>query len=70
LRGEEAGSRSGLPDGLTLGAMEKLLIRDTLQRHGGNRAAAARALGINSSTLFRKIKALKLEKTGKARTAR
>ena len=70
LRGEVAGSRSGLPDGLTLEAMEKLLIRDTLQHHGGNRAAAARTLGINPSTLFRKIKALSLEKTGKTRSAR
>ena len=35
-----------------------------------NRAAAARALGINASTLFRKIKTLELEKTGGSRTAR
>ncbi len=36
LRREEGGLHSGLPGGLTLGAMEKLLIGDALQRHGGN----------------------------------
>jgi transcriptional regulator with PAS, ATPase and Fis domain len=50
--------------------MEKLLIRDALRRHDGNRAAAARELGINASTLFRKIKALKLEKADKAPATR
>ncbi len=61
LRGAEDEVRSGLPSGLTLVAMEKLLIRDALRRHEGNRAAAARELGIDVSTLFRKIKALKLK---------
>ena len=45
---------------MTLAAMEKLLIQDALRRHAGNRAAAARELGIDASTLFRKLKALKL----------
>jgi transcriptional regulator with PAS, ATPase and Fis domain len=61
LRGDEAGLRTGLPTGLTLAAMEKLLIRDALRKHEGNRAAAARELGIDASTLFRKIKAFKLK---------
>ncbi len=61
LRGAEDEVRSGLPSGLTLAAMEKLLICDALRRHKGNRAAAARELGIDVSTLFRKIKALKLK---------
>ena len=61
LRGAEDEVRSGLPSGLTLAAMEKLLIRDALRRHEGNRAAATRELGIDASTLFRKIKALKLK---------
>ncbi|MBE0543821.1 MAG: sigma 54-interacting transcriptional regulator [Verrucomicrobia bacterium] len=61
LRGDEATLRSGLPPGVTLAAMEKLLIRDALRRNKGNRAAAARELGIDASTLFRKLKALKLK---------
>ncbi|MFO1500042.1 MAG: sigma 54-interacting transcriptional regulator [Verrucomicrobiota bacterium] len=61
LRGGDEGVRSGLPSGLTLLAMEKLLLRDALRRTKGNRAAAARELGIDVSTLFRKIKALKLK---------
>jgi PAS domain S-box-containing protein len=61
LRGGTNGS-SGLPAGLTLAAMEKLLIRDTLRRNQGNRAATARELGMDASTLFRKIKALGLAK--------
>ena len=47
--------------GMTLEAMERLLIADALRRHGGNRTAAARQLGINPSTLFRKVKALGIE---------
>jgi DNA-binding NtrC family response regulator len=53
---------SGMPSGLTLAAMEKLLIGDALRRHNGNRAAAARELAIDTSTLFRKIKALGLKR--------
>ncbi|MCC6354413.1 MAG: sigma 54-interacting transcriptional regulator [Verrucomicrobiae bacterium] len=68
LRSGGVGGAMRLPRDLTLGAMEKLLIRDALQRHGGNRAAAARALGINASTLFRKIRALKIQKPDKAKT--
>jgi DNA-binding NtrC family response regulator len=50
--------RTGLPTGLTLAEMEKLLIRDALRRNEGNRAAAARELGVDASTLFRKLKTL------------
>ena len=60
LRGEEAGIRPGLPTGVTLAAMERLFVRDALRRYKGNRAAAARELGIDASTLFRKIKALEI----------
>jgi DNA-binding NtrC family response regulator len=38
--------------------MEAVLIADALRRHAGNRRAAARELGIHSSTLFRKARAL------------
>ncbi len=44
--------------GMTLEAMERFLIANALQRHNGNRRAAARQLGINPSTLFRKLKAM------------
>jgi len=58
LRGDAGTSGLALPAGLTLAAMEKLLVRDALRRNEGNRAAAARELGVDPSTLFRKIKAL------------
>ncbi|MFZ2640243.1 MAG: sigma 54-interacting transcriptional regulator [Verrucomicrobiia bacterium] len=61
LRGESAGLTSVLRPGMTLTAIEKLLVRDALRRHKNNHAAAARELGINASTLFRKIKRLKLK---------
>jgi DNA-binding NtrC family response regulator len=38
-----------------------MYISEALRRHHGNRAAAARELGINPSTLFRKIKSLNIE---------
>jgi len=47
--------------GMTLEAMERLLITDALRRHRGNRTAAARQLGINPSTLFRKVRRLGIE---------
>ena len=45
---------------LTLECMERVLISDALRRNQGNRAQAAKELGINPSTLFRKLKTLKL----------
>jgi PAS domain S-box-containing protein len=62
MRDDNDVMRSGLPAGMTLAAMEKLLIRDALRRHKGNRAAAARELGIDVSTLFRKLKSPGLAK--------
>lgn len=46
---------------MSLQAMERFLISETLQRRKGNRKAAARDLGINVSTLYRKIKQLGIE---------
>jgi DNA-binding NtrC family response regulator len=46
---------------MTLRAREAMHIADALRRHGGNRTAAARELGINPSTLFRKIKSLGIQ---------
>jgi transcriptional regulator with PAS, ATPase and Fis domain len=41
--------------------MEKLLIREALRRHKANRTKAALQLGINPSTLYRKMKTLNIE---------
>ncbi|MFP4379854.1 MAG: sigma-54-dependent transcriptional regulator [Candidatus Sumerlaeia bacterium] len=41
--------------GSSLADMEKELIRATLKENGGNRAAAARTLGLGRKTLYRKI---------------
>jgi len=45
----------------SLRRMEAQMIRDALSQAGNNRLAAARALGMHKSTLFRKIKALSIE---------
>jgi PAS domain S-box-containing protein len=65
LRGDAGESSTRLPAGMTLAAMEKLLIQDALKRNQGNRAAAARELDVDPSTLFRKIKALGLKRAEK-----
>lgn len=48
-------------DAKTLKAMEKLMIYDALQRHQGNRRRASKELGIDASTLYRKIRDLRIE---------
>jgi transcriptional regulator with PAS, ATPase and Fis domain len=45
---------------MSLESMENLLIREALRRHKGNRTKAALQLGINPSTLYRKMKALNI----------
>jgi PAS domain S-box-containing protein len=52
---------AGEPDSMTLISMEKHFIDLALKRHHGNRKKAANDLGIDTSTLFRKIKALAIE---------
>ncbi len=56
--------------GLTLQALEKTHIIDAINRHGGNRTAAARELGINPSTLFRKLKSLGIKSPKKTDTGK
>ncbi len=56
--GVQPQSRGG---GLTLKALEAIHIADAIRRHNGNRTTAARELGIDPSTLFRKIKSLDIE---------
>lgn len=51
---------------MSLEAMEKLLISEALRRHKGSRSKAAKQLGINPSTLYRKLKALKIDSPGKS----
>jgi len=52
--GEESGATN-------LASVARAVIAGTLRQHGGSRTLAARALGINPSTLYRKIKAHKIE---------
>jgi PAS domain S-box-containing protein len=59
LRGGDP--ETSIPLGRSLAALEAMHIRDALRRHQGNRAAAARELGIASSTLFRKLKTLRIK---------
>jgi PAS domain S-box-containing protein len=49
------------PNSMNLQVMEKLLITDTLRRCKGNRKRTARALGIDASTLYRKIKTFRID---------
>lgn len=49
------------PNPMSLRSMEKLLIGEALRRYKGNRSKAARQLGIDPSTLYRKLKALKMD---------
>ncbi len=46
---------------MTLQSMERFMIAEALRRHGGNRKKAARQLGIDPSTLYRKIQAAGIE---------
>lgn len=54
-------SRGELTDTKTLKAMEKLMIFEALHRNKGNRKRAAKDLGIDYSTLYRKIRDFNIE---------
>ena len=51
---------------------ERILIIEAVQQCGGNRSKAAEALGVSERTIFRRIKALKMDKSilGKAKLGR
>ena len=53
------GVRSGPP--MSLARMEQLAIAEALRRRNGNRTLAAQDLGVNPSTLYRKLKTLNIE---------
>lgn len=62
LRPTSSSSLPGQP--MSLEALEKLFITEALQRRSGNRKLAAGDLGINVSTLYRKIRTLDIEIPG------
>jgi PAS domain S-box-containing protein len=61
LAGPTEGATATRAGAMTLRDLESLHIAEALRQHGGNRAAAARALGINPSTLYRKAKSLDID---------
>jgi PAS domain S-box-containing protein len=64
FQGERGGTPAGVPGPMTLEQMEAWFIHETIRRNNGNRAAAARDLGIATSTLFRKLKRRPTEESG------
>lgn len=48
-------------DHVNLKTMEQVMITEALKRHGGNRKQVAQDLGINPSTLYRKIQAYHID---------
>jgi transcriptional regulator with PAS, ATPase and Fis domain len=54
------------PTGATLAEIEARVIRETLARNKGKKLATARELGINKTTLWRKIKRLGLDQSDEA----
>jgi len=55
----ESAVAAGQP--LRLDRVEKLSVAEALRRHAGNRRKAAEDLGINVSTLYRKMRALQIQ---------
>lgn len=61
VRSPEGADQGITGQGKTLKQMEAILIIDALRRNKGNQTAAAKELGINKSTLYRKLKAYGIE---------
>ncbi len=61
---QSSGSSHGFLTGATLAEIEARVIRETLARNKGKKLATARELGINKTTLWRKMKRLGLEDSG------
>ena len=58
-----SGATASSPSGMSLRDIERRGILEALRECGGNRTRAARQLGIDRSTLRRKIRDLELEQT-------
>jgi PAS domain S-box-containing protein len=56
LRSKALGEHAAAGGRMNLKSVEKVLIQEALARHEGNRARAAEELGIDPSTLYRKIR--------------
>jgi PAS domain S-box-containing protein len=61
LRAAGSSKVSDTSGSVSLKAMERFFIIEALRRHQGNRMRAAQDLGINPSTLYRKMKSMKIE---------
>jgi PAS domain S-box-containing protein len=61
VRGPAESTSLAGKSGMTLASAEQWLIRDALKKHQGNRTAAAKQLGIDPSTLHRKIRQYKID---------
>ncbi len=57
----QIGKRAQYHPSMGLDAMEKVVISEALHHHRGNRKKTAEQLGCNVSTLYRKIKRLKID---------
>lgn len=71
--GQAAAPQDQAPPATGLRSMERQMITSALPKHQGHRAHAARELGIDPSTLYRKMRSLGIEAPtgdGRARPTR
>ena len=61
FRGQSAAGLSDGVGGLNLKTMERALIVEALRKHNGNRTRTSEELGINTCTLYRKVKSMNIE---------
>ena len=55
IEGPRSWKSEAMHSGLTLAEMERQYIESVLAEHGGHRAKAAKALGIDPKTLYNKL---------------
>ncbi len=60
----ESAAESFLPDGMTLDQHEQAIIREALQRAGGNKSQAARLLGLTRNALRYRLSQMGMEDKG------